>query len=152
MVPDADHTSLVLECFCTRGDHIWQMEDDAIAKRCVRDLVDKLGFIAEDEVVGAQVVRTLQAYPVYDLQYQGNIDIVRGFLDTHQGLHMVGRGGTFRYNNADHSIEMGLLTGRKLLGEDIDPMLVNTEAAYHEEIREGEPKREGYRASANVPD
>lgn len=152
MVPDAEHTSLVLECFCTRGDHIWQMEDDAIAKRCVRDLVDKLGFIAEDEVVGAQVVRTLQAYPVYDLQYQGNIDIVRGFLDTHEGLHMVGRGGTFRYNNADHSIEMGLLTGRKLLGEDIDPMLVNTEAAYHEEIREGEPKREGYRASANVPD
>ena len=48
---------------------------------------------------------------------------------------MVGRGGTFRYNNADHSIEMGLLMGRRLLGDDVDYMAVNTEDEYHEEIR-----------------
>ena len=45
MVPDDDHTSLVLECFCTVGDAIWSLSDDDVARRCVRDLTEKLGFI-----------------------------------------------------------------------------------------------------------
>jgi protoporphyrinogen oxidase len=146
MVPDDEHTSLVLECFCTRGDHIWQLSDDDITARCIRDLVDKLHFIDDREVVGAQVVRTIQAYPVYDLAYQANITVVKDYLSRHEGLHMVGRGGTFRYNNADHSIEMGLLLGRRLLGEDVDYMAVNTETEYHEEVRANQPKRDYYRA------
>ena len=68
MVPDENHTSLVLECFCTRGDHIWEMTDEQIVERCVDDLADKLNFIEKRELVGAQVVRTVQAYPVYDLR------------------------------------------------------------------------------------
>lgn len=150
MVPDEEHTSLVLECFCSRDDHIWQMSDEAIAERCIRDLADKLRFIDDDEVVGSQIVRTVQAYPVYDLDYAANIATVQDFLRRHAGLHMVGRGGTFRYNNADHSIEMGLLMGRRLLGEDIDHMLVNTESEYHEEIRSTAPERDRYRAKADA--
>lgn len=151
MVPDDEHTSLVLECFCTRGDHIWQLSDDAIAARCIRDLVDKLHFIDDREVVGNQVVRSIQAYPVYDLNYQANITVVKDYLNRHEGLHVVGRGGTFRYNNADHSIEMGLLLGRRLLGEDIDYLAVNTEAEYHEEVRANEPRRDHYRTEAETP-
>jgi len=144
MVPDDEHTSLVLECFCSRGDHIWQMSDEAIVERCLHDLVDKLGFFEAHEAVGSSVVRTVQAYPVYDLQYKTNIAIVESFLQQHIGLHKVGRGGAFRYNNADHSIEMGLLLGRRLLGDEIDPMAVNTESEYHEEIRSAEPERDHY--------
>ena len=144
MVPDADHTSLVLECFCTRGDHIWEMSDEAIAARCVRDLVDKLKFIADEEVEGCQIVRTIQAYPVYDLDYSQNIATVQNYLQGHEGLNVVGRGGSFRYNNADHSIEMGLLLARRLLGDAIDHMAVNTEAEYHEEVRHPAPERDHY--------
>ena len=150
MVPDDEHTSLVLECFCTRGDHIWEMSDDAVVARCVRDLVDKLHFIEDHEVVGAQVVRTIQAYPVYDLDYQVNTDTVKAFLNQHEGLHMVGRGGTFRYNNADHSIEMGLLLGRRLLGDEVDYMSVNTESEYHEEVSSPKPQRDYYGAKSGV--
>ena len=144
MVPDDEHTSLVLECFCSRGDAIWQMTDDEIAQRCIDDLADQLGFIEAREVVGTRVVRTVQAYPVYDLSYQQNIDIVQNYLHGHEGLYTVGRGGTFRYNNADHSIEMGLLLGRRLLGAKVDHMIVNTEMEYHEEIRSESPRREHY--------
>lgn len=146
MVPDDEHTSLVLECFCTQGDHIWEMSDDAISARCIRDLVDKLHFIEDHEVENTQVIRTTQAYPVYDQNYQKNINTVKAYLNQHQGLYMVGRGGTFRYNNADHSIEMGLLLGRKLLGADIDYMAVNTEKEYQEEIRSSKPQRDYYEA------
>ncbi len=141
MVPDDDHTSLVLECFCTIGDEIWNMADAQLVERCVTDLVDKLKFVKRDEVVGWNVIRTGYAYPVYDLTYAGNIELIRQWLGTMPGLCIVGRGGTFRYNNADHSIEMGLLLGRRLLGEEVDYMAVNTEQEYHEEIKADEVTR-----------
>lgn len=144
MSPDDDHTSLVLECFCSRGDHIWELSDDNIAERCIDDLVDKLKFIDRSEVDGWKVIRTIQAYPVYDLQYKENIEIIHNYLHSYQGMHIVGRGGAFRYNNADHSIEMGLLLGRYLLGDEINYMDVNTEDEYHEEIKSAKPKREYY--------
>ncbi len=137
MVPDDAHTSLVLECFCTRGDAVWQMTDDQIAQRCLRDLVEKLKFVKEEEYVDAAVVRTTHAYPVYDLDYGRKLGVIKTFLEGFEGLHIVGRGGTFRYNNADHSIEMGLLLGRKLLGYGVDHLAVNTEPEY-QEIKRGD--------------
>ena len=137
MVPDDEHTSVVLEVFCTRGDEVWKMSDEAIVKRCVRDLADKLKFVKDEDFDDAVVVRTTQAYPVYDLQYGEKIAAIKGFLQGFEGLHIVGRGGTFRYNNADHSVEMGLLLGRKLLGYDIDHLAVNTEPEY-QEIKRGD--------------
>jgi protoporphyrinogen oxidase len=135
MVADGDHTSLVLECFCTEGDHIWTMSDEAIGRRCIQDLVEKLKFIEVHEVEDVVVIRTRDAYPVYDLLYQKKISLIQDALRKYVGLHTVGRGGTFRYNNADHSIEMGLRLARKLLGDDVDHLDVNVEKEYHEEMR-----------------
>lgn len=140
MVPDDEHTSVVLECFCTRGDAIWQMSDEQIAQRCLRDLADKLKFVRDEEFEDAAVVRTTHAYPVYDLDYSRKLDLIKAHLGTLEGLHIVGRGGTFRYNNADHSIEMGLLLGRKLLGYRVDHLAVNTEPEY-QEIKHGDEIR-----------
>jgi protoporphyrinogen oxidase len=145
MVPDQSTTSLVLECFCTKDDHIWNMTDDEIGKQCCVDLEDKLGFIKAHEVIGFDIVRTMQAYPVYDLEYGGKIQAITDYLADFEGLHIVGRGGTHRYNNADHSIEMGLLLGRKILGYDVDYMDVNTEAEYHEIKTAKDPKRDFYK-------
>jgi len=150
MVPDDEHTSLVLECFCTIGDEIWSLSDDEVAKRCIRDLTEKLRFIDEREVEGWNVVRTRHTYPVYDLEYARKLEVVKGFLKQFCGMHIVGRGGTFRYNNADHSIEMGLLLARKLLGHDVDPMEVNTEQEYQEEIRSTKIRRDHYTATRQV--
>ena len=144
MVPDDDHTSLVLECFCSLGDEIWSMSDEAIAERCLRDLVDKLKFIDQEDYEGATVIRTRYAYPVYDLDYSRKTALINDFLDGFEGLYISGRGGIFRYNNADHSIEMGLMLGQKLLGYNIDHMAVNTEDDYQEIIDENEAQRDKY--------
>lgn len=149
MVVDNEHTSLVLECFCTTGDKIWQMSDEDIAQQCLRDLVDKLQFITDDEFDGATVVRTYHAYPVYDLDYLGKIKLIEEYLSQFQGLHIVGRGGTHRYNNSDHSIEMGLLLGQKIMGRDVDYLSVNTEEDYQEIISEDdESHRQKFRFSS----
>jgi protoporphyrinogen oxidase len=144
MVPDDEHTSLVLECFCSLNDEIWSMTDEAIAERCVDDLANKLKFIKREDYEGCTVVRTRYAYPVYDLDYSRKTGLINDYLDGFEGLHISGRGGIFRYNNADHSIEMGLMLGQKLLGYDIDHMAVNTEDDYQEIIGEHEKKRDKY--------
>ena len=148
MVPNAETTSLVLECFCAKGDQIWQMSDEEIAKRCISDLESKLRMLKSEEVIDWVIVRALQAYPVYDMQYLGKIEKVKEFLQQFEGLYIVGRGGTHRYNNADHSIEMGLLLGRHLLGYEVDYLAVNTEPDYQEIVSGDEPRRDAYRDEA----
>lgn len=150
MVPDQSTTSLVLECFCTKDDHIWQMTDEEVGQRCVEDLEQKLKFIDSSDVIDFSCVRSLQAYPVYDLEYADKIQVINDFLSGFEGLHIVGRGGTHRYNNADHSIEMGLLLGRKLLGYDVDHMDVNTEPEYHEIKTSNDLKRDYYKVEGET--
>ena len=153
MVPDDEHTSLVLECFCTRGDALWQMTDGDIVQRCLADLANKLGFVRAEEFADGTVVRTTHAYPVYDLEYADKIAVIKAFLGDFAGLHIVGRGGTFRYNNADHSIEMGLLLAQKLLGYNVDHLAVNTEPEYQEIKQEGLPfRRDRFIDAARVPE
>jgi protoporphyrinogen oxidase len=123
---------------------LWKMDDDAVASLCVADLADKLRFVNRSEVEGWTVVRTRHAYPIYDLEYADKLATIRKFLAGFRGVHIVGRGGTFRYNNADHSIEMGLLLGRRLLGHAIDHLEVNTEEEYQEEIRDPQLSRHHY--------
>jgi protoporphyrinogen oxidase len=135
MVPGADVTSVVCECFCTNGDATWRRSDTEIAESAIAGLADTLGFIRRDEVLDWCVVRTRHAYPVYDLEYREKTTAALDFLARFPGIHVVGRGGAFRYNNADHSIEMGQLLAKTLLGEAKDHMSVNTEQAYLEEIR-----------------
>jgi protoporphyrinogen oxidase len=135
MVPGPEFTSLVCECFCTFGDETWRKTDAELTERVISDLADRLRFIGRDEVIGTYVARRRFVYPVYDLGYRSRLDRIYSFINRLPGLHIVGRGGTFRYNNADHSIEMGLLLAKRILGEERDPMSVNTEQEYQEEIR-----------------
>src|SRR4030095_1713386 len=52
MVPSDDVTSLVVEYFCSFGDHIWSMTEEELVAQTVRHLVHDLGFIKPDEVIG----------------------------------------------------------------------------------------------------
>ena len=145
MVPGPDCTSLVLECFCSVGDETWSRTDEEIVQRCIDDLADKLGFIQRNDVIDGFAVRARHAYPIYDLDYQENIATVTAYLRTFKGLEIVGRGGSFRYNNADHSIEMGLILAQKLMGADVDHTDVNTEPEYQEIVTQRKARRNGFK-------
>jgi protoporphyrinogen oxidase len=129
-------TSICAEWFCTEGDDTWRMSEEELVDRTIGHLSDDLGFIDRDEVLGGFVLRARQAYPVYTLDYAARVSAIKDHLFEHKSyLSIAGRGGTFRYNNADHSIETGLLVAKALMGEDVDPDVVNTEQEYHEEKR-----------------
>ena len=68
---------------------------------------DRINYLAKGDVVSSCVFRLKYAYPFYDLDYKHKLDAVVKFLET-DDCYLLGRTGTFRYNNADNSIEMGL--------------------------------------------
>jgi hypothetical protein len=86
-------------------------------------------------VIGGLVLRCPDAYPRYSLNYREAVASIKAYLHQFHNLQIVGRGGTFRYNNADHSIETGLLAARNILGESLDVDSVNSAQEYLEERR-----------------
>jgi len=132
MVPDQSKTSVVAEYFCSFGDEIWSMSDDALVERTAKHLADDLGFVARNEVLGGFAVRCPRAYPSYTLGYERPLKLLKDFVDSFENLQIIGRYGTFRYNNADHSVETGLLAAKNILGETHDLDRVNADQEYHE--------------------
>ena len=143
MVPSDDLTSLVVEYFCSFGDHIWSMSEEELVAQTVRHLVDDLKFITPDEVIGGFIVRAPRAYPAYVIGYEKPLAKIRAFIGEMDNLQIIGRYGTFRYNNTDHSIETGLLAAKNILGESHDLDQVNADDEYHEIKRVAEPVAAG---------
>ncbi|MFN0071610.1 MAG: FAD-dependent oxidoreductase [Chloroflexota bacterium] len=134
MAPEGK-TSLVLEYFCEVGDPLWNRSDDEICALAVHELSEQLHFIEKRDVIDSFAIRNVDAYPRYNLKYRDAVESIKNHLRSFSNLSIVGRGGTFRYNNTDHAIETGLLAARFILGDAVDPDSVNTEQEYLEERR-----------------
>lgn len=133
LVPDASKSCLGMEYFCSVGDDIWEMSDAELVELATRELVD-LGLATTAEVEDGVVIRQLKAYPVYDGEYRGHLQVLEGFLKGIENLQTIGRNGMHRYNNQDHSMLTGILAVRNILGEKHDLWDVNTERSYYEDF------------------
>lgn len=133
MVPGEEYTSLVVEYFCSKGDHIWNMTDEQLVNQTVKHLVEDLRFVKPEEVIGGFTLRATKAYPVYGMGYEEPLTKMKDYIRSIENLQYIGRGGSFRYNNTDHSIETGLLAAKNILGENYDLEAVNADQEYHEE-------------------
>ncbi len=133
MAPEGQ-SSLVVEYFCFEGDEVWNMEDKDLIELTVRDLDLRLGFLKPDEVIDAFVVRTRKAYPTYEIGYEQPLQKVKDYVAGFANLEIVGRYGTYKYNNMDHSMKTGLMAARNILGESRNNVFdVNRAGEYHEE-------------------
>ena len=135
MVRDPAHTVwLGLEYFCTEGDALWSMTDEAFGRMAVAEML-KLGLVeSADDVLDFHVERVKKAYPAYFGTYD-RMDKLRDWLSGIENLYCVGRNGQHRYNNMDHSMCTAFEAVRAILeGSDDKSSLwnVNTEETYHE--------------------
>jgi protoporphyrinogen oxidase len=135
MVPDASQTCLGLEYFCTVGDDLWAMSDEALVA-LGREELARIGLARADKIVDGTVVRMPKAYPVYDEGYADVVNGARAYLDAFTNLQRIGRNGTHKSNNQDHSMVMALLAVRNLFGESHDLWAINADDEYHEEVHE----------------
>jgi protoporphyrinogen oxidase len=133
MVKDG-RTCLGLEYFVTEGDAMWTRADEDLVEQGKREL-HALGLISDPaRVEVGYVVRMPKAYPVYDADYEANVDIMRKWLEANApNVFPCGRNGMHKYNNQDHSMYTAMLSVENMFGANHDVWNVNVEAEYHEE-------------------
>ncbi len=139
MVPDPNKTSLELEYFCSEGNDLWLMSDQALIELGKHEL-EKLNLVRAQDVEDGVVIRVAKAYPVYDSTYRKSLQVIRGFLSQFDNLQLVGRNGMHKYNNQDHSMLTAMLAVKNILGAHYDLWEVNMDQEYHEEITGHEEK------------
>jgi protoporphyrinogen oxidase len=94
------------------GDGAWEMSDEAIIDRTIREL-EMTGLVDPSTIVYRKVVRFLYGYPVYDLDYRANVTAMRNAVAA-TGLHLLGRFAQFDYINSDVCIERALALAKQL--------------------------------------
>ena len=104
--------SIMAEITTNEGDGIWDMPDQELFDRVIRD-VEKVGFVDPASVVYKRVVRFLYGYPVYDLEYRRNVTEMREAV-AGTGLRLLGRFAQFDYINSDVCIERALALANEL--------------------------------------
>ena len=118
------------EITCRVGDRIWRSDVNTLRQTAVRDL-GRVGLLDSAHAGFARIHRASHAYPVYDLDYRGNLETLLAYFDAFENVKTAGRQGLFKYNNMDHSIEMGLEVANALLtGEARDHRLIASEEKY----------------------
>lgn len=115
-------TSLCVEITCDVNDEIWNTPEEELLSQSVRGLVES-GLIRENDVIGHFFRRSSNAYPTYDLKFEGNLGKLAYHLASWPNLIVCGRQGLFRYVNQDHAIEMGFCAAEEILTQRIGTMV-----------------------------
>lgn len=134
-------TILALEYWCNTEDTLWSDTDDALITLGTGEL-RKTGLLHHAEVLDGHVVRLPRCYPVYRTGYKQWLAPVVGHLRRVPRITAIGRYGSFKYNNQDHSILMGLLAAENIAdGACHDLWRINTD---YEEYQEKEAAGPAY--------
>jgi len=100
-VPDG-RDSITVEMTCSKSDAVWR-DPESRRSEVLADL-ERVGALDRRDVLFVRPLRICQTYPVYDLEYRRRLEEI----SPPRGLHLMGRCGSFWYNNMDHSIAQAL--------------------------------------------
>jgi protoporphyrinogen oxidase len=93
---DRPDTSLGVEIPCWPGDATWTADDAELIERAVSELAG-LDLLSPSQVRASQVVRTPNAYPLFELGYDDRMQTIREHVAGREGLHLLGRTAAFEY-------------------------------------------------------
>lgn len=109
LVPEGQ-TGICLELGCNESEELWNADDGEIVRRCLPDL-EELDLVSRDEILGHQVIREPNAYPIYDVGYRERINELVEWLEGRAHIMTAGRQGRFLYINQDAAIKSGYEAG-----------------------------------------
>ncbi|MCG3203512.1 MAG: hypothetical protein KCHDKBKB_00180 [Elusimicrobia bacterium] len=122
-------TVLGLEMPCWESDPLWKMEDKDVFEKAIQPL-EKYKLLKRSDVEEFFTVRLGSVYPVWDIDFEKNLEVLLGFERSIENLIFNGRPGLFFYNNLHHSLDMGFVAARHILS--------------------GKPKREKWEVDSQV--
>ena len=132
-----DKSCVVFEYFCNEGDSIWNASDEKLFEQTRRDFEKSaISPKAISRIVDYRVVRTSKTYPLYEIGFSRHLLKIRDYLRGFTNLQLVGRYGTYKYNNLDHSLETGIKGAQNILGANHDTFMVNIEDDYLEKKKD----------------
>lgn len=100
MVDDPLHTALSLEYFTFVDEPFWVKSDYELIELGKKEL-ERIGLVKAAAVIDGMVMRTPEAYPIYDERYKEYLGTVLSYLAGFSNLFLMGRNGLHRYNNMD---------------------------------------------------
>lgn len=123
---------LALEYWCDESDEFWSWDDNRLIELGKKELADA-GLVRPDTVTDGYVYRINKCYPVYRAGYRMHLKSIEEYLGGIRGLTVIGRYGSFKYNNQDHSILMGILAAENIVnGAGNNLWAINTDYEYQE--------------------
>lgn len=129
---DFSKTIIALEFWCFEDEKIWSWDDEYIVKRASEEMND-FPIFSGVEILESKVIRVRKSYPVYIKGHDLELDKIKNFLLAYPQIIPIGRAGSFKYNNQDHSNLMGILAAKNILGqENHDLWQINTDTSYQE--------------------
>ena len=127
-----DSAILCLEYWANDDEPLWNLDDKALSEMAKRDLLESKLVADSSLIKNTSVLKIHKSYPVYEKGYKDNLHKIYKALDSFKDLYFIGRNGSFKYNNQDHSILMGLMCADKILGRECDLWHINTDYDYQE--------------------
>lgn len=114
MVPDDDHSSLVVEFFADHDEWFWNASAGDLLSLTVKH-GRRLGLIDGAEIGATDKIVVPGAYPVWNVGYREPLDIILDYLDRFNNLSLVGRNGRFYYCTIDESLISGFTAAANFL-------------------------------------
>ncbi len=111
---ESSSTILCSEYWCSATDAVWNASNSDLAQTAISEL-QRIGLLHSQTVTNSHIIRIPRSYPVYRIGYNRHVDVIAEHLRSIDGLSVIGRYGSFKYNNQDHSILMGLLAAENIL-------------------------------------
>ncbi len=126
---------LCLEYWCYDSDQIWGASEEDLIKMARKEL-SMTGLVLDASIGNGKVLRVPKSYPVYRTGYKDRLLGIQDFISSIPRLYAIGRYGSFKYNNQDHSILMGLLAAENIAEEGAhDLWALNSDYEYQESSR-----------------
>lgn len=131
---DDDHTIICMEYWYNFEDEEWSMSDESFIDIAKQEF-SNTGLLKDGDIIDGKVIRLPRCYPVYFKDYKNKLKPIENYLNTIENLQAIGRYGSYKYNNQDHSIYMGILAAENILkNEKHNLWEINTDyEAYQEE-------------------
>jgi len=112
---ESPNAILAMEYWCNADDEFWRWDEQVLIAQAQEEIV-KSGVVKDSKTLGRSFVfRIPRCYPVYRRGYQAHLRVIKDYLSAISGLQVIGRYGSFKYNNQDHSILMGIMAAENIL-------------------------------------
>lgn len=131
---NSENSILCLEYWSFDEEDFWKSSDKSLYELANRELKTLNLLPPGAKILNNHVVRIPKCYPVYETGYMDNLQPVINYLESIDNLYPIGRYGSFKYNNQDHSILMGLLVAKEIAtGEKQNLWEINSDSDYQED-------------------